>query len=451
MLDVLFSLNDIGIEWGSALLIGLIMLLLLTGLPLAFVTGLVAMFFTVFWFGTPERPLTALPLVTSRIYSFINEYVLVAVPMFVLMASILDRSGIARDLYNALRVWAGGLRGGVAVQTLVAALFLAAMSGIIGGEIVLLGLIALPQMLRLGYDKGIAIGVVCAGGSLGTMIPPSIVLIIYGLTANQPIGDLFLATILPGFLLCSLYVAYTLTRCHLNPALGPPAPPEERALPFVEKVAMLRGVIVPILVAAGVLGSIYGGIASVTEAASVGVAGVIVSAAIRGELNRRMLRDSVHQTLNTCGMIIWIGIGASALVGVYNLMGGNRFVSAAILGMDVDPIAIIALMMAILLVLGLFMDWIGIALLTMPIFVPIVIQLGYDPVWFGILFAMNMQVSYISPPFGPAAFYLKSVAPPDISLGLIFRSLWPFIILQVIALSVVIGLPEIALWLPGRL
>ena len=451
MLDFLFTLNDIGIEWGSALLIGMIMLLLLTGLPLAFVTGLVAMFFTVFWFGTPERPLTALPLVTSRIYSFINEYVLVAVPMFVLMASILDRSGIARDLYNALRVWAGGLRGGVAVQTLVAALFLAAMSGIIGGEIVLLGLIALPQMLRLGYDKGIAIGVVCAGGSLGTMIPPSIVLIIYGLTANQPIGDLFLATILPGFLLCSLYVGYILIRCHLNPALGPPAPAEERALPFTEKIAMLRGVIVPILVAAGVLGSIYGGIASVTEAASVGVAGVIVSAAIRGELNLRMLRESVHQTLNTCGMIIWIGIGASALVGVYNLMGGNRFVSAAILGMDVDPIMIIALMMAILLVLGLFMDWIGIALLTMPIFVPIVIQLGYDPIWFGILFAMNMQVSYISPPFGPAAFYLKSVAPPDITLGLIFRSLWPFIILQVIALGVVIGFPEIALWLPGRL
>jgi TRAP-type mannitol/chloroaromatic compound transport system permease large subunit len=210
---------------------------------------------------------------------------------------------------------------------------------------------------------------------------------------------------------------------------------------------LLRGVIVPILVAVWVLGSIYGGIASITEAAAMGVVGVAAAAALRGELTPRMIQDALRQTLNTCGMIVWIGIGASALVGVYNLMGGTRFVQGAITGLDVGPFVIILLMMAILIVLGCFMDWIGIAFLTMPIFVPIVANLGYDPVWFGILFAMNMQVSYISPPFGPAAFYLKSVAPPEITLKVIFSSLWPFIILQLIGLGLVLVFPDIAMWL----
>ncbi|MEH6649881.1 MAG: TRAP transporter large permease subunit [Motiliproteus sp.] len=440
----MFELSSIGIEMASYLMIGSILALLVTGLPLAFITGLVALVFALGWFGP-----MSIPLVTTRIYSFINEYVLIAIPMFVLMASILDRSGIARDLYNTMRVFAGQLRGGVAVQTLVVAIFLAAMSGIIGGEIVLLGLLALPQMLRLGYDQRLSIGTVCAGGSLGTMVPPSIVLIIYGLTANVSISELFVATIFPAMLLGSLYIAYILIRCYINPSMGPAAPKEELDISWAVKAKMIKGVILPVLVAIWVLGSIYAGIASVTEAACMGVVGVVLSTWIRKELTWTMIRDSLRQTLNTCGMIIWIGIGASALVGVYNLMGGNRFIESVILGLDVAPIVVILIMMAILLVLGLFMDWIGIALLTMPIFVPIIISLGYNPIWFGILFSMNMQVSYISPPFGPAAFYLKSVAPPSITLKEIFLSMWPFIILQLIALSLVLTFPGIALWLPG--
>ena len=435
--------KSLGIQTGSLMLVGGIMLMILTGIPLAFVTGLIAIIFTLAWFG----PL-GVSLVSSRIYSFINEYVLVAVPMFVLMASILDRSGMARDLYDAMRLVAGRIKGGVAIQTLIAALFLAAISGIIGGEIVLLGMIALPQMLRLGYDRSIAIGVVCAGGSLGTMIPPSIVLIVYGLTASVSIGDLFLATVVPGMLLASFYVIYIFTRCTLNPQLGPPIPEEELNIPWTEKLAKLKGVILPLGVAFLVLGSIYGGVASVTEAACLGVIGVTFAALIRRELTWTLLRNSLRQTLETCGMIIWIGLGAAALVGVYNLMGGNRFVESTILGLGASPTVIVLFMMAILIVLGLFMDWIGIALLTMPIFVPIIVKLGLDPVWFGILFAMNMQVSYLSPPFGPAAFYLKSVAPPGISLADIFRSLIPFIFLQLIALMVVLFYPDIALWLP---
>ncbi|WP_174714899.1 TRAP transporter large permease [Marinomonas hwangdonensis] len=440
----MFELSQIGIEAASYLMIGSILVLLLTGLPLAFVTGLVALVFALGWFGP-----MAIPLVTTRIYSFVNEYVLISIPMFVLMASILDRSGIAKDLYNTLRMFAGRLPGGVAVQTLFVAVFLAAMSGIIGGEIILLGLLALPQMLRLGYNQRLSIGTVCAGGSLGTMVPPSIVLIIYGLTANVSISELFVATILPASLLASLYIIYILVRCYIDPNMGPPAPQEEQDIPFAEKAVKLKSIILPVLVAVWVLGSIYAGIASVTEAACMGVVGVIISTIVRKELTFKMMKDSLRQTLNTCGMIIWIGIGASALVGVYNLMGGNRFIQSAILGLDIAPIYIVLTMMAILIILGLFMDWIGIALLAMPIFVPIIVSLGYSPIWFGILFSMNMQISYLSPPFGPAAFYLKSVAPPHITLKEIFLSLWPFILLQICALGLVIAFPSIALWLPG--
>ncbi len=435
--------RNLGIQSGSFLLVGSIMILILTGIPLAFVTGLIAILFTIAWFGS-----MGVPLVSSRIYSFVNEYVLVAIPMFVLMASLLDRSGMARDLYDAMRLIAGRIKGGVAVQTLVAAVFLAAISGIIGGEIVLLGLIALPQMLRLGYNRALAIGTVCAGGSLGTMIPPSIVLIVYGLTASVSIGDLFLATVTPGLMLASFYIIYILVRCHMNPEMGPPISDEELDIPMAEKLRKLRGVILPVGVAVTVLGSIYGGIASVTEAAAMGVVGVFLSAAIRREVTWELIRDSLKQTLETCGMIIWIGLGAAALVGVYNLMGGNRFIESTILDSGASPMVIVLIMMAILVVLGLFMDWIGIALLTMPIFVPIIIKLGMDPVWFGILFAMNMQVSYLSPPFGPAAFYLKSVAPKDMSLSEIFRALIPFICIQVVALAIILIFPDVALWLP---
>ena len=314
---------------------------------------------------------------------------------------------------------------------------------------VLLGLIALPQMLRLGYNQNLAIGTICAGGSLGTMIPPSIVLIIYGLTAGVDIGALFLATIVPGLLLASLYIGYIVIRCQLNPKLGPPAPPEERALPRREKIKLVVGRTLPLGVAASVLGSIYLGIASVSEAAGMGAVGAILSAAVRRELSWSMLRDALYQTMNTCGMLLWITFGATALIGVYNLLGGNRFIEGLITGLPLAPLAIIVVMMAILAVLGLFMDWIGICLLTMPIFVPVVIALGYSPIWFGILFCMNMQVSYLTPPFGPAAFYLKGVAPPEIELNHIFRAMWPFIGLQVIGLALVLFFPELALWLPA--
>lgn len=436
----MFDLSSIGIAWGSVLMLVMMIGLLLTGMQLAFVTGFVAIFFTLFWFG-PD----ALPLIASRTYSFASGYVFLAVPMFVLMAALLDRSGIAKDLFDAMKSVGRKVRGGVAVQTLMVAVLLASMSGVIGGETVLLGILALPQMLRLGYDRKLAIGTTCAGGALGTMLPPSIVLIIYGMTASVSIGDLFKASFLPAFILAGCYIAYVLIRCKLNPALAPiPGDSEDDDEP---QVSYFKALFFPLLSVAVVLGSIYTGVASVTEASALGVVGIMISAVIRGEMNFTMLKESAIATMRTCGMIMWIGIGASALVGIYNLMGGIDFVEEVILSLSGgSAIGTLLIMMVILLVLGMFLDWVGVALLTMPIFVPIITGLGFDPVWFGVVFCLNMQVSFLSPPFGPAAFYLKSVAPKDISLGEIFSSLLPFIALQVFVLGLVIAFPELAMW-----
>ncbi|SFH47448.1 TRAP transporter, DctM subunit [Palleronia marisminoris] len=436
----MLDLSSLGIGGGSLMMFGMLLVLLVTGMPLAFVTILVALIFALGWFGT-----MAVPIVTTRIYSFITQYVFVSVPMFVLMASLLDRSGIARDLFDAMRLVAGRVRGGVGVQTLLVAVILAAMSGIIGGEIVLLGLLALPQMLRLGYDKKLAIGIVCAGGALGTMIPPSIVLIIFGLSANVSIGELFTASFVPGVMLAALYAGYVLLIGYFQPHKAP-VPTETDTRPLAERLTLLKGLILPLMVVVFVLGSIYGGIASVTEASAIGVIGVMLSIVLRREMSMTLLSDAALQTLRTCGMIVWIGVGATALIGVYNLMGGIDFIEQLLLGVSDNRLVVLIVMMLILTVLGMFLDWVGIALLTVPIFVPIVVELGYDPIWFGVLFSLNMQISFLSPPFGPAAFYLKSVAPPDISLGTIFTSLLPFIGLQVLALALVIAFPEIALW-----
>lgn len=436
-----------GIEGISLLLLAaFVLLIIVLGMPIAFATGLIAVVFCAVF-----ADLDSLAIVTFRTYGFVNSYVLLSVPMFLMMASILDKSGVAHDLYDALKIWAGRLPGGVGVMTLIAATVMAAMTGIIGGEVILLGLVALPQMLRLRYDSKLAIGIVCAGGSLGTMVPPSLVLVFYGLTTSTSIGDLFIASTIPGFMLAFIYIGYVLIRCAFNPKLGPPAPPELRNIPFTAKLAALKKVILPLMIIFSVLGSIYSGFTSVSEAAAMGVAGVIVAAAIRRTLNWTMLRDSLYTTMSTCGLLIWLSIGANAMVGVYNLLGGISYLKSIMTGLPLDPIGVILVMMLIFLLLGMFMDWFSIMLLTMPIFAPTVTALGYDLIWFGVLFNITMQIGYLSPPFGQAAFYLKSVTPPEISLNHIYASVLPFIALQVVGLLAVLFFPDVALYLPRLL
>jgi tripartite ATP-independent transporter DctM subunit len=431
------------IQLVTLLIVGAIVVTLVLGVPLAFSSGAIAVGLTLYAFG-PD----ALLLISSRTYSFLDSYVLVSVPLFILMASILERSGLARDLYSAISVWSGRVRGGVAVVTVVVGVILAATVGVIGGEIVVLGLVALPQMLRLNYQRRLAVGTVCAAGSLGTMIPPSIILVFYGLTAGAPIGDLFTATLIPGLILAAIYIAYILLRCWLNPALGPPPDDATLALPTREKLRLARGVALPVLVAFSVLGSIYLGIASVTESAGMGVAGTLLACAVRGELRWALLREATLQTMSTCGVVLWLVLGTNALIGVYNLMGGIAYAQSLLGSLDLPPLGLIFVMIGVFLLMGMFIDWIGIMLLTMPIFVPLVVKLGYDPVWFGVVFNISMQIAYLTPPFAPAAFYLKGVAPPDMTLEEIFGAMWPFIGLQCVGLLLVVFIPDLALWLP---
>jgi tripartite ATP-independent transporter DctM subunit len=421
------------------LLVGILVLIAL-GVPLAFTTGMLGVLLVYYKFGIP-----GLGLVMQRMYGLATEYVIIAVPLFILMASLLERSGIARDMYDALNVWLSRMRGGVAVVTMVMAIIMAAMSGIIGGEIVLLGLVALPQMLRLGYDQNLSIGTVCAGGSLGTMIPPSIVLIVYGLITETSVHSLFIAAVIPGLMMGGIYIAYIVVRTWLNPALAPETGSAGAGLSLLERLKRTWGVLPPLALVVVVLGSIYGGITSITEAAGIGCVGALAIIAARRELNLTMLLEALTQTFRAVGTIIWVTFGATILAGAYNLAGGSTYVANLIIGLELPPLGVILLMMLIFLLLGMFMDWVGIVLLAMPVFLPIVTKLGYDPVWFGILFCINMQVSFLSPPFGPAAFYLKSVAPPEISLVDIYKSFGPFICLQLLVLALVLFFPWLAM------
>ncbi len=431
------------IQTATIVIVVSMIVLMMTGMPLGIVTLTVSIGTAFVFFGPP-----GLFLVASNIYGLLEAYPLVAVPLFVFMANILERSGVAEDLFDAMSVMGGRLRGGVAVQTTLVAVVMAAMTGIMGGEIVMLGLIALPQMLRLGYDKYIAMGTICAGGSLATLIPPSIIMIVYGLSASVSISDLFIGGFLPGLLLATLYVSYIIIRCNLQPELAPLPPEEVLNLTRAEKVAKMKGLFLPGLVIVWILGSIYGGIATVTEAAGVGVFGAILAAYFRKQLSWEMLQDSLRKTMITVATIIWLVMGAVSLVGIYNVIGGTHFIQGLLTGLDMPPLGVIFVMMGILIILGTFMEWIAIAFITVPIFAPVVVSLGFDPIWFGILFVMNMQIYFLSPPFGPACFWLNSVTPPEITLQQIFRAVLPFIVLQVIGLTLVVAFPEIVLFLP---
>ena len=433
-----------GIEYITIAIVVSLFCLMAIGVPLGASTLLISVTTAYLAFGE-----NGFILVSSAVGKVMYKNALMAVPFFVFMANVMERSGVAKELFNSMAILGGQLRGGVAVQTVAVSVILAAMSGVVGGEVVLLGVIALPQLFRLKYDRKLAIGVLTSSGALATLIPPSIVLIVYGAEANVSIKDLFTAGILPGVLLASLYVIYVLIRVRLNPGLGPVYDAPEAKLPFLKRVAHLKGLILPFLLIFGVLGSIYGGIATVTESAAIGAIGSLIVAAARRELSIKGIREALWATMLTTGALIWLIIGAVSLVGIYNILGGTRFLAGLLTAIELPPIGVIIIMMLIIFFLGTFLEWIAIVFITVPVFTPVVAQLGYDPVWFGILFAMNIQIYMLSPPFGPACFYLKSVAPKDVTLQEIFISILPFIALQIIGLALVMAFPQIALFLVG--
>jgi len=412
------------------------------GLPMAFTLGGTAVIVALIFLGPGTLAFTALATL-----SYMRSLIMIAMPLFILMAVVLERSGIADSLYTAMLQWMGPLKGGLAIATVFICTMIAAMSGVSTAGVVTMGIIALPIMLRLGYNKTIAIGPILAGGALGILIPPSISFIIYGMLTKTSIGRLFAGGLIPGLILSFLYGSYIGIRCHLKPELGPALPKEER-VSFGQKIALSRGLILPILLIVSVLGSIFAGIASPTEAAAVGAFGAIVCAAINRRLNWQMMKEALYRTITVSGMIMWIIFGAMSFANIFVSTGGSNLIKEAILSLEVTPFVIVLIMMLTYFILGCVVDEVTMLFLTIPIYMPILISLGYDPVWFGVLFIVNMQVGYLTPPFGFTLFYMKGVAPPGVTMMDIYRSILPFIGLQTIGLLLVLFFPQLALWLP---
>jgi len=425
-----------------AVLLGGLAFGLITGLPMAFTLASSSIIATWIFMG-PE----IFPFVAMNISGMMRSMVLIAMPLFIFMACVLQGSGVVDALYDAMHQWLGPLRGGLSMATVLICTIIAALSGVTTTGVVTMGLIALPIMLKHSYNKGIAIGPILAGGALGLLIPPSVPFIIYGMMARVSIGRLFAGGIIPGLMLSFLYVSYIGIRSYFQPHLAPALPPEER-VSVKRKIVLTRGLILPILLVAAVLGAIFGGIASPTEAAAIGAAGAIVSAAVHRKLNWQLLKEAGYRTMAVNGMIMWILFGAFCFSSIFFQTGGPQLVRDVLIGLAVEPIHVFLVMLGILIILGCFVDGITQMMITLPIFLPTVLELGYDPVWFGVLFMVQAQISYLTPPFGFTLFYMKGVAPPEVTMGDIYRSILPFIGLQSIGLLAVLFFPQLALWLP---
>lgn len=432
------------IELLTMLMFGSLVLLLALGMPLVFVLGGLTMIFGFMLMGD-----TIFIWTVFRTWSLMSNFGFIAIPLFVFMANMLRYSGIAEDLYNAIYVWLGPLRGGLAVASVIACTIIAAMVGIVGAGVVIMGLIALPYMLRQKYDKHLAAGVVMAGGSLGVLIPPSVLFILYGVNAEVSIGKLFMGGVVPGLLLAGLYSIYIVIRAWLQREWAPAVPKEMRVVSLTEKINRLRGVILPTFLILAVMGSIYGGLATVSEAAGVGAIGAMIAAAVRRKFNWRNLRLALFDSMKAVGMLLWIAFSAYAFVGVYLHAGGSEYIKEVLLGTGLGRWGILAITQLLLIILGMFMDWVGILFLAVPVVLPIVVSLGFDPIWFGVLFCVNMQIAYLSPPFGYAMFYLKVVAPPEISMTDLYRAVFPFMGMQLLGLGLIMAFPQIVLWLPS--
>ncbi len=425
----------------SLIVFGVLVLLLMAGVPISFALLAIA---TVGILGVwgPK----GLLVLFNTAYGEGTSFLLLAIPLFILMANILKFSGLADELYEMVHRWMGRLRGGLAMGTVVICAIFAAMAGISSVATVSMGLIALPAMLDRRYDKVMAVGCINAGGALGILIPPSIIMILYGSMAEVSVGRLFAGGILPGLVLTFIFVAYIGIRCYLNPDLGP-AISEHYSLR--QKLVSLRGVILPVGLVVLVLGVIYSGVATPTEAAGVGAGGAIFTAAVHRRLSWTRLKQACMETMGLSAMIFWIIIGAVAFTHFLAYAGIQDLVQSWVISLQVNRWVIMLAIQGVFFVLGMFLDPAGIILLTTPIFVPIVTHLGFDPLWFGVLFTINMEMAYITPPFGFNLFILKGVVPPSVTMADIYRSVGPFVLLQALCLVLVMVWPDLALYLPS--
>ncbi len=429
-------------------MIGAFFLLLLGGVPVAICLGATGLVFGYAGFGP-----MLFSLLPARIYGVITNYTLLALPLFIFMGIMLERSKIAENLLEVIGLAMGGLRGGMALAIILVGVLMGAASGVVGATVVTVGLIALGPIIRRGYDTGVASGVICASGTLGQIIPPSLVLILLGDIMGESVGTLFAAALIPGLMLSGLFIGYVLLLGIFKPASVPAIPQDERAQYTRGDIAtkLLRVVLPPIALIVLVLGSIIGGIAAPTEAASMGAFGSIVLAAFSGRLSWPVLRDTVRGAFVTSAMVFLILIFAQPFGLAFRGLGGERLVQDAFAAVPGGLNGQIAFLMLLLFVLGFFLEWIEISYIALPLFLPIFHAAGADMAWISILVAVNLQTSFLTPPFGWALFFLKGVAPPSVKTSDIYRGVIPFIGLQLLALALVFFFPQLATWLPNAI
>ncbi|MGH1362941.1 MAG: TRAP transporter large permease [Calditrichia bacterium] len=422
--------------------------LLLLGYPVAFTLGGVSILLGLLTFGFDF--LNLLPL---RVWGIMQNYVLLAVPLFVYMGVMLEKSGLAEELLETMGMLFGRLRGGLAISVVVVGTLLAASTGIVGATVVTMGLLSLPTMLKRGYSPEVATGIIAASGTLGQIIPPSIVLVLLGSVMNVPVGDMFMGAVFPGILLVGLYLLWIIVLSIIKPGATPAMPPEElaafRGAGMGKRIVM--AFLLPLLLITAVLGSIFYGYATPTEAAGVGAFGATLLTILQGKLNLETLKIVMKETTFLTSMVFMILVGATAFSLVFKGMGGDAYLVQLIQQHNLDANTLLLLVMVSIFIAGFFIDFIEITFIIVPVVLPLFAALNVDLLWLGILVAMNLQTSFLTPPFGFALFYLKGVAPPEVKTQHIYRGIMPFIVIQLIGLAVVIFFPELATWLPKYL
>lgn len=422
-------------------------LLIFLGFPVAFALMSVA-----FVFGVMTFEMAAFFQFTQKVEGVATNFVLAAVPLFVFMGAMLERSGIAESLFEAVHLWTRRLPGGLAVGTVVMCIIFAASTGVIGATETVVGLLAIPAMMRYRYKHSLISGTICAGGSLGTIIPPSVVVVVLGPIANVSIGDLMVGMIFPGLILSSLYIVYILILCTVDRDAGPVVPASDDDPDLKTKLLItVKALLPPIFMIVAVLGSIMFGIAAPTEAAALGALGAILLTVVYRRFTLAAFGEALIKTLTVTAMIMLILLGGSLFTGVFAATGGMGVMRDLLDAVNLGPWGLLFLFLGIVFLAGFFLEWISILLIFVPLFMPFVIGAGFDPLWFCMLILVMIQTSYLTPPMAPAIFYLRGISPPEITLPQMYRGVLPFIGLQVVALTIVILFPETATWLPDQL
>ncbi|MXQ06449.1 TRAP transporter large permease subunit [Alphaproteobacteria bacterium GH1-50] len=433
-------------EWIAILMFSSMMLMLLTGQRVFGAIGFVAVVAALFLWG--DRG--GYDLGFSAAMKLMKWYPLLTLPMFIFMGYVLSESRIADDLYKMFHVWMGGLSGGLAVGTIGLMVLISAMNGLSVAGMAIGATIALPELLRRGYDKRMVTGVIQAGSSLGILVPPSVVLVLYAMIARQPVGQLWLAGILPGLMMAAMFVLYIVIRCRITPSLGPVLPKEDRDLPMAEKLRLLRAGLLPLFIFFAMMVPFVNGWTSLVESSAIGALAAFAAAVLKGRMTREVFENSVRNTLGITCMFMWIILAALAFGAVFDGLGAVRAIESLFTEqLGFGPWTILILMQLSFILMGTFLDDTAMLVIVAPLYVPLVDALGFDLIWYGVLYTITTQIAYMTPPFGYNLFLMRAMAPPEITLRDIYGSILPFVLVMVLALTVVMAFPQIALWLPG--